>query len=394
MNAAAVPKRLRVAVLTRVFSAAGGGAETYSIRLVEQLAARHEVHVFAQKVEHEWPGVTYHQVSSPLAKPRWINQLWFAWKTAQATRSGFDVVHSHENTWHGDVQTVHVKPGRGNLLGGRTGWRRAAAWLKIALSPRLITNLALEGARFRQRPDRRVVLASETLRAQVLVAYPDAASMMSVITPGVTLPAAAPSRGEARRSLGLPQSGALMLFVGNDYARKGLDSLLAAMPRLPEGTMLVVVGSPAGIPAYKERARNLGLAERVHFLGAMKEVDLAYRAATLLTHPTLDDTFAMVVLEAMSHGLPVVVSGPAHCGISALLQNGRDALLLDDPRDDRQLAAAITRLLTEPRLAAELSAQGHVFAQAHSWEEAARRYEVLYLDGTAVRAAAGLTRPA
>jgi glycosyltransferase involved in cell wall biosynthesis len=394
MNAAAVPKRLRIAVLTRVFSATGGGAETYSIRLVEQLAARHEVHVFAQKVEHDWPGVSYHHVSSPLTKPRWINQLWFAWKTAQATRSGFDVVHSHENTWHGDVQTVHVKPGRGNLLGERTGWRRAAAWLKIALSPRLITNLALEAARFRHRPDRRVVLASEALRAQVLVAYPRAASMMSVITPGVALPAPAPSRGEARRLLGLPQSGALILFVGNDYARKGLDALLAAMPRLPEGTMLLVVGSPAGIPAYKERARGLGLAERVHFLGAMKDVDLAYRAATLLVHPTLDDTFAMVVLEAMSHGLPVVVSGPAYCGVSALLQDGRDALLLNEPKDDRKLAAAIARLLTEPRLAAELSAQGHVFAQAHSWEEAARRYEVLYLEGAAVRAAAGLTRPA
>jgi glycosyltransferase involved in cell wall biosynthesis len=393
MNAAA-SRRLRIAVLTRVFSTAGGGAETYSIRVVEQLASRHEVHVFAQRIEHDWPGVTYHLVSSPLAKPRWINQLWFAWRTARATRTGFDVVHSHENTWQGDVQTVHVKPGRGNLLGGRTGWRRAAAGLKIASSPRLIANLALEASRFRERPDRSVVLTSEALRAQVLAAYPRAAPMMSVITPGVALPAASPSQGEARRLLGLPPSGALLLFVGNDYARKGLDTLLAAAKRLPEAARLMVVGSPAGVPAYKERARGLGLAERVHFLGPMKDVDLAYRAATMLVHPTLDDTFAMVVLEAMSHGLPVVVSGPSFCGISALLQNGRDALLLDDPKDERQLAQAITRLLTESRLAAELSAQGHVFAQAHSWEEAARRYEALYVGGTALRAAAGLTRPA
>jgi glycosyltransferase involved in cell wall biosynthesis len=390
MNGAAATKRLRVAVLTRVFSTAGGGAETYSIRLVEQLAARHELHVFAQRIEHDWPGVTYHRVSSPLPKPRWINQLWFAWKTARATRRGFDIVHSHENTWHGDVQTVHVKPGRGNLLGGRTGWRKAMAWLKIASSPRLIANLALEAARFRQRPGRHVVLASEALRAQVLAAYPRASSMMSVVTPGVALPPAAPSRGEARRLLGLPPSGALLLFIGNDYARKGLDALLAAMARLPEGTMLMVIGSRGDLPAYKERARSLGLAERVHFLGPMQDVDLAYRAATLLAHPTLDDTFAMVVLEAMSHGLPVVVSGPAFCGISAMLQSGRDALLLEDPTNDRELAQAITRLLADSRLAAELSAQGHVFAKAHSWEEAARRYETLYLDA----AAAGLTRPA
>jgi glycosyltransferase involved in cell wall biosynthesis len=377
--------QLRIAVLNRVFSVRGGGAESYSIRIVEQLAARHEIHVFAQRIEHQWPGVTYHRVSCPFEKPRWINQLWYAWATWRATRGGFDVVHSHENTWHGEVQTIHVKPARSNLLAGRSGWSRAVRWLKIALSPRLITNLSLEAARFRPEPRRHVVLASEALRAQAQAAYPAAASIMSVITPGVTLPGPAPSRGEARRLLGLPQSGPLLLFVANDYARKGLDALLAAMPHLPERAMLMVVGKPDGIPAYQERARRLGLFERVHFLGAIKEIDLAYRAATALVHPTLDDTFAMVVLEAMAYGLPVVVSGPAYCGIAGLLQDGKDALLLDDPRNERQLAAALTRVLGEPALAATLSAAGRRFAQAHTWEEAARTYEALYLRAVSSR---------
>ena len=379
--AADVPRRLRVAVLNRVFSRAGGGAESYSINIVEHLAARHEVHVFAQEIVHEFPGVTYHRVSRPLAKPRWINQLWYAAATWWATRRGFDVVHSHENTWHGDVQTIHVKPVRGNLLAGRRGAALALAWLKIVTSPRLIANLRLESARFGRKPGRKIVLTSEALRLQATAAYPTAAPMMSVITPGVDLPPATPSPGEARRLLGLPQSGVLMLFVANDYARKGLDALLTAMGRrLPEGTMLVVVGNPAGIPAYKEKARRLDLAEQVHFLGAMKDVSLAYRAATLLAHPTLDDTFAMVVLEAMAHGLPVVVSGPAHCGISALLQAGENALLLDDPRNDRQLSNALSRLLTDAALAAKLSENGRRFARDHTWEEAARRYEALYFD--------------
>jgi glycosyltransferase involved in cell wall biosynthesis len=372
------PRRLRIAVLNRVFSAAGGGAETYSIRIVEQLAARHDIHVFAQRIEHQWPGVSYHRVPCPMARPRWINQLWYALSTWRATRRGFDVVHSHENTWQGNVQTVHVKPARYNLLHGLTGWRLAARWLKIVLSPRLITNLSLEAARFSRARGRQVVLASEALRSQALAAYPAAGPMLSVVTPGVNLPADAPSRGEARRALGLAQSGVLLLFVANDYARKGLDALLAAMARLPEGVILMVVGNPAGIPAYKDKARSLGLAEQVHFLGAMKEVDLAYRAASALVHPTLDDTFAMVVLEAMAHRLPVVVSGPAHCGISALLEDGRTALLLDDPRNERQLAAAVSRVLGDPALAARLSAEGRHFAEGHTWQEAAGRYEQLY----------------
>ena len=109
-------KRLRVAVLNRNFSPIGGGAERYSIALVEELAQRHEIHVFAQKIEHQWPGVTYHKLWTPLTKPRWINQIWFAVTSWWATRQGFDVVHSHENTWHGQVQTVHVLPIKYNLF--------------------------------------------------------------------------------------------------------------------------------------------------------------------------------------------------------------------------------------------------------------------------------------
>jgi UDP-glucose:(heptosyl)LPS alpha-1,3-glucosyltransferase len=81
----------------------------------------------------------------------------------------------------------------------------------------------------------------------------------------------------------------------------------------------------------------------------------------------------------MAHGLPVVVSGPAHCGISALLQNAENALLLDDPRSERQLSTALSRLLADTALAAKLSENGRRFARNHTWEEAARRYEALYL---------------
>ena len=92
--AAAVDIPMKIAVLNRVFATTGGGAESYSIALVEQLAQRHEVHVFAQQIDHAWPGVTYHRISYPMAKPRWVNQLWYAFATWRATRHGFDVVHS------------------------------------------------------------------------------------------------------------------------------------------------------------------------------------------------------------------------------------------------------------------------------------------------------------
>jgi len=93
---------------------------------------------------------------------------------------------------------------------------------------------------------------------------------------------------------------------------------------------------------------------------------------------TLDDTFAMVVLEALAHGLPVVVSGPAQCGISALLKDGKDALLLTDPRDSRELVGTLRRLLADQALQQRLRVNARAFAQAHTWERAAAEYERLY----------------
>ena len=370
--------RLRIAVLNRVFSASGGGAESYSIRLVEQLAARHEVHVFAQVIGHQWPGVTYHRISSPLRKPRWVNQLWFATATWIATRRGFDVVHSHENGWQGRVQTIHVKPVRHNLLAGLRGWRLALRWLKIATSPRLLTYLWLEGARFRAGPGRQVVLTSSSLRADALAAYPHAIGAMAVVTPGVTLPQAGWDRAAARRELGLPPHGRMLLFVANDYARKGLTTLLAALVTLPRDVQLAVVGSTGQKQRFRDLAAAAGVEKRVHFLGALDDVTRAYRAADTLVHPTLDDTFAMVVLEGLAHGLPVVVSGPAQCGISTLLRDGKDALLLTDPQDSKELVETLQRLLADTALQQRLSANGRAFAQAHTWEHAAQEYERLY----------------
>lgn len=367
---------MRIAVINRVFSKSGGGAESYSVALVQQLATRHEIHVFAQESNQPVSGVTYHRVFCLSRKPRWINQLLFAIATWWHTRTGFDVVHSHENTWHGQIQTIHVRPTRYNLFHDRHGMRLWLRWIKVLLSLRLIAYVWLEGARFRPRPGRHVVATSDTLRSECELAYPD--SPIEVVTPGTYLPQSGLTRSVARQTLGLPSQGLLVLFVANDFTRKGLDALLQAMTRLPSDVSLAVVGNPKPIPRYRERAGQLGLQERVHFLGSLNDLTPAYIAADCLAHPTLEDSFAMVVLEAMAHGLPVVVSGPAHCGISKQLRSGVEALLLDDPRDAARLAEQLVTVLQQPALAQQLRQQALVFAQGHSWESAALQYEGLY----------------
>ncbi|MDR7305276.1 glycosyltransferase [Rhodoferax saidenbachensis] len=374
-------ERLRIAVLSRNFATTGGGAERYSIALVEELAARHEVHVFAQTIAHDFPGVTYHRIPMPLQRPRWINQLYFAWKTWRATWQGFDIVHSHENTWHGNVQTVHVLPVKHTLFAGRQGAALALRWLKVMTSPRLLAYLWLEKRRYAWALKKCVVCASSSLKTVLQVTYPDSAPMLEVVTPGVdTVPglASATQRAQARAQLGLPMQAVLVLFVGNDFVKKGLPTLLQAMVQLPAQTQLAVVGHAESEPAMRRLAERLGLTERVHFLGSQRDMGTAYRAADMLAHPTLEDAYGMVVLEAMSHGLPVVVSEAPYSGIAQDLRDGENALLLKDPRNVAEIVTAVQRLQTEGGLASDMSGQALAFAQAHSWKRAAGSYEATY----------------
>lgn len=351
-------RRLRIAVLTRTFAPTAGGAERYAIALVEQLAGKHDIHVFAQSIAHQWPGVTYHHVKMPLRRPRWVNQLWFATATWWATRDrlgaaaagGFDVVHSHENTWHGDVQTVHVLPVRHNLFHGRTGWRLALRRVKVLTSPRLLVYLALEHWRYAWQPGRSVVVTSGSLLSIFKASYPASDGMATVITPGISLPDGLVSKAaqlEARQQLGLPADRPCVLFIGNDFRKKGLHTLLEALRFLPDEVVLAVVGNPLQSSAFSQQISQqisqAGLTSRVFFLGNLRDITLAYRAADCLVHPTLEDTFAMVVLEAMAYSLPVVVSSAKYCGISGLLEDEVNALLLDDPRDVVMLSESLRR---------------------------------------------------
>ena len=382
-----VKRRLRIAVLNRTFATTGGGAERYAIALVEQLAATHEIHVFAQEIDHQWPGVTYHRVSAPLRKPRWINQLWFATGTWWMTRHGFDVIHSHENTWHGDVQTIHVLPVKYNLFRGRTGWHRALRWLKVVTSPRLLTYLGLERLRYAARPGRQLVVTSDSLQEIMAFTYP-ACPNISVITPGIAmpqLPVMVQRKAEARALLGLPRAGRCLLFVANDYQKKGLDALLEALAQLPDDVVLAVVGNPAQIFLFSQRAQTLSLDKRVFFLGSLKDVGAAYEAADCLAHPTLEDTFGMVVLEAMSYGLPVVVSGSEHCGIAGLLKDGINAVILDDPEDASRLHSLLEQVLTQPLLQKQLIRGATAFAKQYEWRDLALQQETLYFSVIAAK---------
>jgi UDP-glucose:(heptosyl)LPS alpha-1,3-glucosyltransferase len=162
-----------------------------------------------------------------------------------------------------------------------------------------------------------------------------------IFSPG----AVAPLREDCRRELGLRESDIALLYVSNNWQRKGLAVLMRAVAMLGgKGAALHLVVVGRGRPSsFERRARKLGLAERVHIVGPSNAVQRYYAAGDLLVLPTLYDPFANVCLEAMACGLPVVTTSSN--GAAELIIPGENGYIQEDATDDGELAQLLANCL-------------------------------------------------
>jgi UDP-glucose:(heptosyl)LPS alpha-1,3-glucosyltransferase len=380
-------KRLRVAVLARIFSTSAGGAERYCASLVNHLAADHEIHIFAQDIRAHYPQVVFHTVPLFCRRPRWINQIAFAIYTWWQTRKDFDVVHSHENTWHGDVQTIHVLPFGYLWFVNRHGLGLFLKYLQLITSPRLSTYWCLEKMRMRDQQGRYLVAVSEPVKSVLNKELGYDLQNIRVIPPGIdsTHVHTAHEKMQARLNWGLPLQDKCLLWIGNNADKKGLPTLLKALAKLPEDIFMVIVGSASPENSWRSQVAALGLEDRIYVKGVLEDMAPAYTVADLLVHPTLEDTFGMVVLESMSHAVPAIVSSTQYCGISAELTHLENAWILQDPLDAKALADAIVKSVESP-LQDTMAQHALILASKQNWKHIALAQEALYYDVVRMKA--------
>lgn len=166
-------------------------------------------------------------------------------------------------------------------------------------------------------------------------------------------PYAVPDAGErraARRRLGLPEDGPLLLFVGVLRYYKSLETMIEAMPRIPSRASFVAVGEGPMRGAWEALAQASPAAGRIRFAGRAPDEALAdwYRAADLFVLPSSSraEAFGLVLLEAMACGLPCVTT-EVGTGTSWVNLHGETGVVVP-PSDPGELADAVTALLGEP----------------------------------------------
>ena len=377
-----MPERLRIALLIDRFGRRFGGAEAYGVNLFEVLSQRHDVTVIAHDFEHDLP-VKQVRVTVNRKWPSWLRVWHFAHQAKRLTRDNFDVVHSHMNGGTGDIHVIHVAPIRYRRLSGIGALRR----LLVYLQPSNIAYLSLEAAAMRVKTGSRVVAVSHWLKERIHDAY-GKQLVVDTIAPGATSVAADPAlRSQIRTDLGWAQDDIGCLLVARNPLRKGLATVLEALNQLPENFRLAVVGAQPEMTDYL-RVNYPKLVARVNLIAPTSAVSPYYQAADVYVHPTLLDSFGMAPLEAMAHGLPVIVSGPEFCGFGQYVTHRHDAWVLTNPEDPNEIAQGLRALTSDPLLREHLLRHAAKLVASLSWAAAAKKYEALYAESIEARRAA------
>ena len=182
----------------------------------------------------------------------------------------------------------------------------------------------------------------------------------------------------ARQRYALPER--FLFYLGGLDARKNLGALFRALALLPAEVTLVVAGrarhgKAALFPDWVRQATEMGVGERVRFLGGVPEADkpLLYRAATLFVFPSRYEGFGLDPLEAMACGTPVVCSDAA--SLPEVVGAGG---ILAAPDGAGAWAEAIGRLWESAPARNEYAERALAQAGKFSWERTAAQTAAIY----------------
>jgi len=357
---------MKIAVVSTRFNTKGG-SERRTYQLVKGLlSAGHEVEIFAAQVEDMDLGAEVTMV--PMTPgPSFIKLASFTRNLNRALsgRRDIDIVHNQIRPFTDGVVTVGG--------GCHAEYLKESGTALSFMNPlhRLILNMERE--RYRPGGCRAVITNSEFARKGILSHYPIPPERVFVAYNGVDLEKFNPERIRAQRAQIRAKYGykdePVALFVGAGYKRKGLATLIRAIPVLKvmeqdiNRLKLLVVGKDDPGP-YVRLARGLGVSDRVSFAGAVTNPDAYYGAVDMFVLPTKYDPFSNASLEAMASGLPVVTTSGN--GVAEIITDGEDGLVIKDTEDPVSLASSLAYLSCE-KVRRKMGAKARERAEGFTW---------------------------
>jgi D-inositol-3-phosphate glycosyltransferase len=288
----------------------------------------------------------------------------------------FDVFHSHH--WFSGMAALPVARDRG--VPHVQSFHSIAADVSTPLSegerPESVGRMG--GESFLARESDAVVAISEAEAETIRTRLGAPADRVVIVPPGVDGSVFRPASGPSRAFR------PYVVAAARVQPLKGLDLAIAAIAAVPEDVRpdLVIAGdasSEAGgyVEELRTLAADLGIADRVRFVGPQSRPDLAmlFRGSSVVLVPSHSETYGLVALEGSASGVPVVAAATG--GLREAVVHGETGIVLES-RDAADWAEAITRILADPEHAAHLAAAGREHAERLSWERSAEGLVAVY----------------
>jgi len=299
--------------------------------------------------------------------------VWFSTVgTSRARRFIADrpdaIVICHNNVMAGDVYVNHGIVLASMRARGQSAWR-------MVRNPFHIFTHVRDRVRYRGRTHRAVVALSEAEAAELVATYGRVRPRIVVIPNGVDLekfrPPSDEERRTARSALGLGDEERVAVFVGHEFDRKGLSFAIGGLQHAEDVLLLIIGGSDDIIAAANAEAQALGVGNRVLFLGPRYGLRSFLAASDMFVLPSAYEANALVVLEALASGLPVVTTRVGFA--PEIIVDGVNGFLVD--RDARQVGDRLEQLaaLDDAALGA-FRRRARESVEPYAWPAIARRY--------------------
>lgn len=370
---------MKIALIRKNYSPYGG-AENYLRLVAKGLKAKgHDVHIFSAG---NWPKKScyVHRVRT-IKKPPFLSNMLFALNVRDALKRGyFDCVFSFERIPFQDIYSMRMKsvPELPNWVyragdGCHREWldkrKRIEPLLKrlsFTVNPHHLTLLYLEKKCF--LGSRLIIANSVMVKKNITKHYSIPDEKIKVIYNGVDLqrfqPVEKRQKTELKNFFGIKEDK-VILFVGTDFKRKGLPTLLKAVSILDiKNIKLIAVGEKYSAK-YSLTTEKLGIDKNVIFWGGEQEIEKLYSVADVFVLPTIYDPFSNATLEAMASGLPVITTSSN--GASELIENGVHGFVMDNPLDTGAFAEKISTALVQTE---EMGHKARIKAEGYSIKKA------------------------
>ncbi len=332
-----------------------GGLQRDFKRIAEQcLACGHEVTVFAM----EWQGAKIDGIATT-KKPVIMIPKRGLTNHSQAKHYAKQVKHYieqlPEQAKFDCVIGFNRMPGLDVYFAGDVCFAEHAkqrSWF-YQLQPRCRSYLDSEHAVFATTSSTRILFLTPQQKQAYQAHYQTPDDRFYQLPPGIARDRIAPNDKQAfsisvRTELGLALDSPILLMVGSDYHRKGLDRALLALAALPENvrssTHLVHIGRDNPAP-YLRQIQQLGLAAQVHLLGPREDVARFMFAADIFLHPARSEAAGMVLIEALTAHLPILVTEV--CGYAYHIEAAQAGLIIKSPFQQTDMNAKLQTMLMD-----------------------------------------------